>query len=261
MSYKVKVKVEIDGETKEEEKEVIVKNPTGKIRADAAAYSNKIFNRLINEKNEYGEPAYMLRVNMEQCLSERGIWTDSIANRLVDVSQEIVAIEEKLYMGGMTKSEGRDFAIRLRDLRYEQLVILSNRNKYDENTVEGQAENEKFHYFITKCILFSDDIPVFEDVQAYKDDEELKDQLDEAIRYLGSLVSRFDPDFEKKLPENRFLLKYGFCNDELRYIDENGNYVDQDGKRVDEDGNYIDEEGNIVIPENITSKEIGEFVD
>ena len=259
MSYVVKVKV--DGKEEPEEKRVIVKKPSTQIKADAAVYANKVFTKLINMKDDSGDPIYMLRVNMDQCLSDRGVWTESIANRLIEVSQEIVELEDKIYKGGISKKEGREIAIKLKELRIEQINILADRNKYDENTVEGQADNEKFHYFITKCVLYEDDSPVFNTIEDYKNDNELSDQLHEAISELGSLVSNFDPDFEKKLPENRFLTKYGFCNEDLRYIDEQGRFVDRDGKLVDKDGNYIDEDGKILENTSSLEKEIGEFVD
>lgn len=253
MTYKIKVN--------DEEKEVIVNKPSSRIEAEASAYANKVFTKLMNEKNDDGSPAYMLRVNMDQCLIERGIWTDSIASRLMEVTKNIQDLEDKIYKGGMSKKEGREIALKLKTARLEQIRILSARNQYDENTVEGKVDNAKFDYLVTKCVLFSDGSPIFNSVDEYRYDEDIAGQLFEAIGDLGSMVSRYDPNFEKKLPENKFLLKYGFVNDDLRYINEDGKLVDIEGKLVDQDGNYIDEEGNPIEVDNPLDKEIGEFTD
>lgn len=72
------------------------------------------------------------------------------------------------------------------------------------------------------------------------------------------MSSVYDTDYESKLVENKFLKKYGFCNDEFDLIDSNGNRVNEKGQRVDEEGNLLDESGNLI---KVAEKEIGEFLE
>jgi hypothetical protein len=55
-----------------------------------------------------------------------------------------------------------------------------------------------------------------------------------------------DNDYESNLPENKFLKKYKFVDDQLRLVDKKGRLIDADGKLIDSDNRFIDEEGNFV---------------
>jgi hypothetical protein len=63
------------------------------------------------------------------------------------------------------------------------------------------------------------------------------DRINEAYRKGRDLAAEtvfgFDPEFEKNLPENKWLLKYKFIDSELNYIDrKTGEYVDKSGKTL-----------------------------
>jgi hypothetical protein len=77
--------------------------------------------------------------------------------------------------------------------------------------------------------------------------------MEEPIKILAGIVSQYDPDFEKKLPENEFLKKYNYCDDKYRLIDADGNLIDGNGDRVDEDGNKLEKVEKPVA--------VGEFLD
>ena len=55
-----------------------------------------------------------------------------------------------------------------------------------------------------------------------------------------------DSNFEKNLPENKFLIKYKLVNEQLEYVDSKGRLTDEEGRLVDENGRFINEEGQFV---------------
>jgi len=69
-----------------------------------------------------------------------------------------------------------------------------------------------------------------------------------------------DPDYEKRLPENEFLKKYKFVDDQLNYIDKKGRRVDSEGRLVNEDGRYINEDGKLVDIEGNLVDEEGNYI-
>jgi flagellar basal body rod protein FlgG len=63
---------------------------------------------------------------------------------------------------------------------------------------------------------------------------------------LANMLYGLDNDYEKNLPENKFLIKYKFVNDSLRFINKDGKLTDKDGRLVDEDGRYINDKGEYI---------------
>lgn len=232
-------------------KTVEIHKPSAKIETEANMIASKVFARLVREKNEDGSPAYMLRAQLNDNLAKMGIYTDEDIERLTSLSEKIRANEEKLAKGGIKKSEGRNISIELRRLRYSLIMLLSKQVEYDKNTVEHYSENAKMNYLITKCITFEGGSPIFNSVEDYESDELLRGALDEVIREFAGIVSDYDPDAEKKLPENKFLKTYGFCDDNYRLINKNGQFVDVDGNIITEDQEEIVEDKSV----------LGEFLD
>jgi hypothetical protein len=60
------------------------------------------------------------------------------------------------------------------------------------------------------------------------------------------MIYGLDNNYEANLPENKFLKKYKFVDDKLRYINKNNQLTDRDGRLVDEQGRFIDKAGNFV---------------
>jgi len=83
----------------------------------------------------------------------------------------------------------------------------------------------------------------------YNSLDEYLDQSDDEVAFsaataLAQLMYSIDKDVEANLPENRFLSKFKYVNDDLSLVDSDGNRVDAKGKRVDESGYYINDEGH-----------------
>jgi hypothetical protein len=87
--------------------------------------------------------------------------------------------------------------------------------------------------------------------QYFKSLEEYLNSADNPVAMLGAqtlatMVYGLDNNFEKTLPENKFLQKYKFVDEKLRLIDKQGRLTDAEGRLIDEKGRYIDEQGNYV---------------
>ena len=53
-------------------------------------------------------------------------------------------------------------------------------------------------------------------------------------------------DFEKNLPENKWLKNKELVNEDLALVNDEGKRVDLEGRIIDENGYYLDEKGNRV---------------
>jgi hypothetical protein len=69
-----------------------------------------------------------------------------------------------------------------------------------------------------------------------------------------------DNNYEKSLPENKFLKKYKFVDDNLRLVNKDGHFVNEDGKLIDENGRFVDENGNFVDRDGNRVDADGEYV-
>lgn len=237
----------------EELKKVEVHKPTPKIEAQANMESSKVFAKLIKQKNEDGTAAFILRSQLNDYLAKAGIYSDQDLEDLTTFSDRIKELEDILSKGGKKKSEGKAAAVELKKIRIAMYTLLVKQAEYDKNTVEHYAENARMDYLITKCITFEGGGAIFKNVEDYDTDEVMQRALAEPIKELAAIVSSYDPDFEKNLPENKFLIKYGFINDNLRFVNKDGHFTDEYGNLVDQDGNKL------VVEEKKES--VGDFLD
>lgn len=244
-----KITVKVNGE----ERVVEIHKPTPKIEAEGNMASSKVFAKLVKEKAEDGKSAYILRSQLNSYLADIGIYSDEDINDINTFGDRIKELEELLAKGGRKKSEGREAAIELRKLRYAMYTLLMRQTQFDKNTVEHFADNARMNYLVTKCICFEGGAPIWTSVDDYESDSALQEMLAEPVGILAGMISQYDPEFENNLPENKFLKKYGFCDDKYRLIN-------KDGQLVDTAGNLIDEDGNQVVKAE-EPESVGEFLD
>ena len=204
--------------------------------------ATKIYNKTFAEQLEAGG---LLRKKLSLKLREQGLWSDEQQKALDDIQKIIVEKEHALHTGGIKLSEAKELAISLRVARNTQAGLLSSFNEYDNITVEGQADNARFNYLVYSSTVYSKDkkryFDTYEDFVSYKDPVAFIAASKYAKEYYN-----LDDDFESSLPENKFLKKFKFVNDDLQLIDSGGKLVDLDGNLVNEDGNKIDKAGNII---------------
>jgi len=168
-------------------------------------------------------------------------------------------MEFKLKKGGIRASEAKDIAIDIRKNRIQLRDLIAERNALDTNTVEGQAENARFNCLVSLCLVDNETgKPVYKNMDDY-----LENSTDEeaflGAQTLAQMMYGLDKDFEKKLPENKFLVDYGFANENLHLINKEGNLIDVDGNLIDEQGRYIDKDGNVIDREGRKVNEEGQY--
>ena len=245
----------------------LVKRPTSVDYQAAQLYSNKIAAKIAQQVDDEDRPAFLTRAKVRELLTKTGEWNDDMEKELVSSARKILELERKLAKGGIKKSEGKALALEIKNVRARQLEILGKTRNMDEFTLEAQVENANFDYLIFSCILDEEGNRVYKNIEEYKEDGNDPVTIACASR-LAEILYGYNPDEEKNLPENKFLIKYGFVDKELRFIDKDGNYVDSRGRRVDKDGHLVNEKGEQVDINNERLDENGnpieefqEFID
>jgi hypothetical protein len=237
-----------------EPKTIIVKHPSPRVEAEANMHASKIFSSLTKDPQN----GLLLRAKLDNFLKEQGLYTEKDINDIRLLTEKIEELESKLTAGGIKKSEGKSIAIDLRRARLALLILLAKRIEYDKNTIEYHAETGRSNYIIAKCLCDESGDPIFKSVEDYEFDETgLKEDLLEPIKRIGTLSSSYDPDYESKLIENKFLKKFGYCNNELELVNDKGELVDEFGRKIDKDGNLLNEDGTLVVK----VAEVGEFLE
>jgi hypothetical protein len=202
-----------------------------------------VYNRAFNKALRTGSP---LQVKVKDILTEQGLWDDTKQNDFDKIQKEILEKEFTLHKGGILKTEARKVAIELKRLRVRAQELFVPISNFNQHTCEGQAQNAKFDYMVSVCVVYSDGRPYFSSLEDYLN------KSNDAVAILGSnkfaeLHYRLmDSDLGADLPENQFLKEHGFVDDKYRLIDKKGRLVTEDGRLINEDGNLVDEDGNLV---------------
>jgi len=100
--------------------------------------------------------------------------------------------------------------------------------------------------------------------RVYKSLEEYMEKGEEEQAYTGaqklaSMIQGIDKDYDRALPENKFLSKWNFVDENLRLVNKQGHLIDLDGRLINEDGNYVDEDGNVVDINGVKIADDGEY--
>ncbi len=209
-----------------------------------------------------------LRAELDKLMKDRGIFDEETLKKREDLLHNIAKVERQLKTGGILLSEARELSLTLRKLRNELTAVAATQTILDSQTAESQAEGRRLEYLISVCIVYNDTgKPYYKDMEAYVDNSE-DDVANEGARRLALMLYGLDNDFEKSLPENKFLLDYGFVNDDLSLVNKDGQLIDitgrlinQDGRFVDKGGSFIDIEGNPVTQAGEPIVDFKPFID
>lgn len=217
---------------------VFVKKPNAKELSDAQIASAAAATKAITA-------GALTRVKLRDVLETQGIWTKEQETELEEIQKRITENVRVLAKGGIKLSHARKIAIEIRKDRNRQADLLSRRSELDQFTIEAQAENARFDYLTSICVVTEEGEKVFSSLDDYKN-KSSEPYAYEAASELFDLISNSDKDWQKKLPENKFLLEHGFVNDEMRYINKDGHLTDSEGHLVNEDGRFINEKDEYV---------------
>ena len=219
----------------------------------ARKHANVAFNKAINEDAP-------LQLQVEKLLVDRGIWDDKKVKEIEHIRDEVREDEKTLRTGGIKRSEGRAIAASLTENRRKLRNLLSDKERLSNITAEAQMENARFEYLVSECVVYNKNGKKY-----FKDLEDYRKRADtpaafEGAKLFATINYGLDEDFEKNLPENQFLIQFGYVNEDLKYINEDGKLVDSEGRPVNKDGRYIDADGNLVDIQGNRVDEKGELM-
>ena len=251
-------------DSKWKKKKIVLILPNAKINKDAQLVYNQSFSSALKS-------GAILRQKLDQVMREQGIWDDTKQKEYDQIMVDINDNEKRLAGGGIALSEAKALAVEMRGLREEFRGLIAERTSMDGNTAEGQADNSRFNYLVYACMLDQEGKRVFDSFDHYEERADEPFVVDSAAA-LAERLYGLDPDYDKNLPENKFLQDYSFVDKDLRFVNDDGHLVDLDGRLVDDDGRfikydndgnkvYIDIDGNVVTEEGDYKMDFSPFLD
>lgn len=215
---------------------VLVKKPGRKELNDSQIVYNKAWRKAL-------DGGAIIRAKLNEYLTEQGVWSDTQQKQYEDFIKQINDRELILKKGGIPLKKAKSIAIELKRLRLEFRDLISERTAYDSNTAEGVADNERFDYLVTACVLDpASKTPVFKNSDDY-DERGSEPWAVKAASELANFIYNLDPNYENNLVENSFLKKFNFTDDKGRLVNKDGHLIaidiNGDEKLIDKDGYYV----------------------
>lgn len=218
---------------------VVIRPPVAKDKNEAQLQYLKSFRQAL-------ENGAILKQKLDDHLKEQGIWDEVKQKKYEAILKTISEGERQLQKGGIKLEEAKKIALSMKESRFEFRTLIAERSVMDTNTAESQADNASFDYLASVCIVDSQKgSPIFSTMDEYQNHGD-EPYVVAAAAKLAEKLYKLDPDYDKGLPENEFLVKYKFADEELRLLNKEGQTVDEDGRLVNKDGRYIDEDGNFI---------------
>ena len=217
----------------DKEVEFLVKSPTLQDNREAQKVYNQAFTDAIKSKS-------VVRAKLDDLLSDQGLWDNEKQAKFTGLQKELSDGEKRLAKGGFGLNEAKDLAVRMKVIRDDIRDLISVRTSLDNHSAEGQADNNRFNYLVSACVVYNDTKqPYFKDMEDYLNRATEEVSL-KGAQILANMMYGLDNDYEKNLPENKFLKKY------LRLVDKKGRFIDAEGRLVDENGRFINDSGDFV---------------
>lgn len=238
---------------KDKDTEFLIRSPSLSDQREA----QKIYNQAFSDAVKSG---CIVRGRLNDLLKEQGLWDDQKEQRMNTIQQKLIDKEKDLAKGGISLKAAKQIALDMKELREDLRDLISVRTNLDNHTAEGQADNARFNYLVSACLVYKDSKkPYF---SGYEDYLNRASEL-VAIRgaqILANMLYGLENDYEKKLPENKFLVKYKLVDDKLRLVNKEGKLVDAEGRLIDETGRYINAEGKFVDINGNLVDDTGEYI-
>lgn len=200
-----------------------ISKPSAEDEAQARLQQSKVFNKAL-------EGGACLKSQLNKILKQRKIWDENDDKEVKELSEKIEANVAKLDEGGFEIMEARKLAIETNDLRMKLINKMSILREHNTFTAEGQADDAYFDTLVSLCCYNEDGEKIFKSYEDY-----LNHATEERSQFLAKELSGIiygNLDYIKDFPENKFLIEFGFVNDNLEYIDENGDKVNENYESV-----------------------------
>ena len=256
MSKKEFVEVEVkeeDGTTKKVS--IYVQKPTNSIISGSDRHRAKIWNQCLAD-------GILTKMEVGKSMKERNVWNEDKEKEQTEIVSKISVVEKDLYMGdGKTRtvSAGKDMAIKMRQLRLDLRDLMGEKISLEENTAESISENAKFDYLVSECSKYENGERIYASLEDYNSKSADEIAIAAATK-LAQILFALDGDFEKKLPENKWLDRYGLTNEEGHLVNKENQKVDIHGRRIDDNGYYLDDDENRVDIDGHRLEEDGTYV-
>lgn len=228
------------------DKTFLIKKPTPAQSIEAQKYYNKTFSDAL-------QSGAVLRAALDKYLRQQNVWDDERQKEYDKLQKQLRHKVNLILKGGMTVNDAKELAMDARKLRQELRDLTSVKLDADISTAESQAEQARMNYLCSVCILN----PTTEKSYFDSYDEFLEHsnetEVMAAVNKFMTLLYDLDDNIALQYPENQFLRRYNFIDDEGRLINKDGKLVDEQGRLINEDGRlinskgeFIDTDGNIV---------------
>lgn len=242
----IKRKFKVDG------KEYAVYKPNAEQSENGSLEYARIFSKAVKS-------GALLRETIEGYMREQGMWDNEKDLKYVNLLDAITKSEKALKKGGIKLSKAKEMAFQMKIDRQNLQNLIAEKNSLDANTAQGQAETSRFNLLLVACLVYNDTGEVvYKDKDAYLRDEG-SEVASQGASTFANMWYGLEEDYDKSLPENKFLTKFDVLDEELRLINDKGELVDAYGRRVDENGRFIDEEGNFIDVEGDRLTDDGEY--
>lgn len=237
--------------------EYAVLTPTVKQEAEAKTHYMRAFNKALTVDKA------LLREALDDYMVKQGLWSEEKQEEYNALSKRLNKCELALDGGNMKVKDGQKIALEMRGLRQQMNSMMSERTRLDGLTAQGIADNEKFNYLFSLCFVYNsgehEGKPYFKDYEDFQERADDEPSRQGIIKFM-SLIYKVDADFQKKHPENKFLLRFKLVDDKLRLVNKDGKFVDENGRSVDENGRYLNDKGQFTDVDGQVVDEAGNYV-
>jgi hypothetical protein len=205
----------IDGKNRE----MLIRSPSLQDQKEATKVYNQTFSEALKAKA-------VVRAKLDDLLIEQGLWDGIKQAKFTELQAEILDGERKLAKGGISLSDAKDIALKMRKTREDLRELIAVKTNLDTHTAEGQADNARFNYLVSACTVYNDTKE-----QYFKSYEDYNNKSGDpvailAAQNLANMLYGLEDNYEEKLPENKFLKQYKFIDSKLRLINKEGKLVD-----------------------------------
>ncbi|NCV27981.1 MAG: hypothetical protein EBW69_04125, partial [Nitrosomonadales bacterium] len=154
--------------------EFLVKSPSLNDQREAQKVYNQAFTDAIKSKS-------VVRAKLDDLLSDQGLWDDEKQAKFTGLQRELSDGEKRLAKGGFGLNEAKDLAVRMNAIRDEIRDLISVRTSLDNHSAEGQADNSRFNYLVSVCLVYNDTKQTY-----FKDMEDYLNRATEEVALLGA---------------------------------------------------------------------------
>lgn len=256
----VKNKVEFEVEYAGQKFKLASVKPSLKVQEQAQLVYAAAFNKFV-------QAGGILKQKLDAVIREQKLWDENKQKQFEELIARMGGNEQKMpdangrvKVKDVTLKQAKEAAIQLRRDRTALRNLLMERSELESNTVEEQAKQYRFNYLVSVCTVYAESGKAF-----FSSHDDYLSRADDvasttAASNFAMLYYKYDPDEEHNLPENVFLKKYKFCNEQLHLVNADGHLVDTEGRLLDDEGRFVNEAGDYVDSEGNPVDKAGDLI-